>query len=106
MEYSKSYYSIAEVETLLSIPKSTLYHWEKEKVGPKPLRNANGERKYTPKDIEKLKQVMMLKEVKGLKLDGVKKTMHFKNQYEDGIENTKTTLLKLRNFFVALRDEL
>ena len=106
MEFSKLYYNVAEVEALLGIPKSTLHYWERQKVGPKPIRKANGERKYTPKDLEKLQQVMMLKEEKGLKLAGVKRTMHAKNQLEDQINNTKNTLLKLRAFFEALKEEL
>ncbi len=106
MTPQKAYYKVSEVEALLNLPRGTLYHWEKQKVGPIPNRNRNGERKYSPKDLEKLRQVMVLKSDKNLKLAGVRQVMNDKSHLDDGIENTIETLQKLRSFFVALREEL
>ena len=56
-EKEKYYYSITEVAEMFKINASTLRFWEKEFPTLKPDTNLKGNRKYTKKDIELIKQI-------------------------------------------------
>ena len=57
LEKEKYYYSITEVAEMFKINASTLRFWEKEFPTLKPDTNLKGNRKYTKKDIELIKQI-------------------------------------------------
>ena len=71
-EKEKYYYSITEVAEMFKINASTLRFWEKEFPTLKPDTNLKGNRKYTKKDIELIKQIHYYSVVKGMTLKGVK----------------------------------
>ena len=83
--FNKLYYSIGEVAELLGVNASLIRFWEKEFDAIKPKKNAKGNRKFTPKDIETLKRIYDLVKVKGYTLEGAKKELTL-------TRNMKTTL--------------
>jgi DNA-binding transcriptional MerR regulator/methylmalonyl-CoA mutase cobalamin-binding subunit len=54
--------SIAEVERLTGLPRATIRIWERRYGYPAPLRDARGERCYTPDQVEQLRLMRRLVE--------------------------------------------
>ena len=53
----KLYYSISEVAQMFDVNETLLRFWEKEFPALKPETNLKGNRKYTKKEIELIKQI-------------------------------------------------
>jgi len=81
--FNKLYYSIGEVADLFGVNASLIRFWEKEFDAIKPKKNAKGNRKFTPKDIEALQQIYDLVKVKGFTLEGAKKALSSKSKTVD-----------------------
>ncbi|MFN4914714.1 MAG: MerR family transcriptional regulator [Sphingomonadales bacterium] len=64
----KKYYKIGEVSKMLNVPASTLRFWETEFRQLKPMKNKKGDRIYSLKDIELLKEIHYLTREKGIKI--------------------------------------
>ena len=64
----KKYYKIGEVSKMLGVPASTLRFWETEFKQLKPMKNKKGDRIYSLKDIELLKEIHYLTREKGIKI--------------------------------------
>lgn len=88
--FNKLYYSIGEVADLFGVNASLIRFWEKEFDAIRPKKNAKGNRKFTPKDIEVLQRIYDLVKVKGFTLDGAKKALSSKNKEEDSIPLSNT----------------
>ena len=56
----KLYYSIGEVATMFGEQTSAIRYWEKEFAILKPKKNKKGNRLFTPKDVENLKQISLV----------------------------------------------
>lgn len=79
----KRYYNIGEVAKAFDVNPSLLRFWEKEFDELKPKKNAKGNRKFTPDDVQKLEIIFHLVKERGFTLEGAK--THLK-------ENRKKTL--------------
>lgn len=79
----KRYYSIGEVAKAFDVNTSLIRFWEKEFDVLKPKKNAKGNRKFTPEDINNLELIFFLVKERGFTLEGAK--THLK-------ENKKKTL--------------
>jgi DNA-binding transcriptional MerR regulator len=64
----KKYYKIGEVSKMLNVPASTLRFWETEFRQLKPMKSKKGDRIYSLKDIEILKEIYFLTREKGIKI--------------------------------------
>lgn len=73
--FNKLYYSIGEVADIFGVNASLIRFWEKEFDAIKPKKNAKGDRKFTPKDIEIVHRIHDLVKVKGYTLDGAKNAL-------------------------------
>lgn len=72
----KLYYSIGEAAEIIGESTSLVRYWSNEFDSHfKLTRSSRGDRKYTAEDIETLKQIHYLVNVKGLTLDGVDKAL-------------------------------
>ena len=96
----KLYYSIGEAAQAIGESTSLVRYWTNEferhfKVG----RSSRGDRKYTAADIETLKQIHYLVNVKGMTLEGVDKALKDDKRSVD--KNVKV-LESLKN----IRDQL
>ena len=93
----KLYYSIKEVAEMLGVSESMLRFWEKEIPMIKPKTTGNNIRQYTEQDIENIKVVYNLVQVRGFKLAAARKML--KEQKNAVSSDTKVleTLIKLRD---------
>ena len=71
----KEFYSIGEVSKITGLPAYTLRYWEKEFGTLKPLRRDSRHRKYTIKDIEKIRRIQELLYKKKYTIDGARKAI-------------------------------
>lgn len=91
---------------MFNVNTSLIRFWEKEFSILQPVKNDNGKRLYTRKDIENFKLVFHLVKEKGYTLQGAK---DFLGQKKDAAEKELTvvnTLKEIREFLVGLRKEL
>lgn len=109
--FNKLYYSIGEVAELFGVNASMIRFWEKEFTVIKPKKNAKGNRKFTPKDIETLQKIYDLVKVKGFTLEGAKKVLSkkidpndFESESNELIAAPETNLTRVR--LLAIREKL
>jgi len=81
----KRYYGIGEVANAFGVNTSLIRFWEKEFDVLKPKKNAKGNRKFTPQDIENLQLIFHLVKERGFTLDGAK--THLKENKKKTLEN-------------------
>lgn len=79
----KRYYNIGEVAKAFEVNTSLIRFWENEFDALQPKKNAKGNRKFTPEDIQNLGIIYHLVKERGFTLEGAK--IHLK-------ENKKKTL--------------
>lgn len=86
---NNKFYKIGEIGKLLEIPQSTLRYWESEFKQIKPTKSSGGQRFYTSKDIEFLKQLREMLYVEKLTIEGAKKKLK-ENSKKDSTDNNET----------------
>ena len=59
---TKVYYSIKEVRKIVDLPLSTLRYWESQFQQLSPYKDEHGNRYYTEKDIELIKQIKFIRD--------------------------------------------
>lgn len=100
----KRYYTIGEVANAFKVNTSLIRYWEKEFDILKPVKNAKGNRKFTPEDIKNLELIYHLVKERGFTLEGAK--THLKenkhktlSQFEiiRKLELVKSELLKIKD---------
>jgi DNA-binding transcriptional MerR regulator len=91
----KLYYSISEAAEMLGIPQSKLRFWEKEFPQLKPKRTTGDTRQYSEKDIETVKQIMLLKK-QNLKLEGAKRKLSDKPELVEKQQQILETLQEIK----------
>lgn len=77
---TKTYYKIAEAAEMTNVSASALRYWESEFEQLDP-RKVNGQRRYTPADIDVIKAIHELLRVKGLSLEYAKEQMRSYRKY-------------------------
>ncbi len=99
----KRYYSIGEVAKAFEVNTSLIRFWENNFEILKPKKNAKGNRKFTPKDIENLKKIYHLVKERGFTLDGAKKQLKIEKTEKlsnldivQKLEDVKAELLKIK----------
>ncbi|SHJ93892.1 MerR family transcriptional regulator [Pseudozobellia thermophila] len=99
----KRYYGIGEVAKAFGVNTSLIRFWEKEFDALKPKKNAKGNRKFTPQDINNLKLIYHLVKERGFTLEGAK--IHLKENRQktldkfeiiDKLERIKAELVKIK----------
>ncbi|MFM6952238.1 MAG: MerR family transcriptional regulator [Bacteroidota bacterium] len=102
----KKYMKIGEAAAIIGVPPSTLRFWEKNFPQVKPMKNKKGDRFYTQKDLDLLKEIHYLSHSKGLKLSSVSKNV---KRNEDGITPKAKLVQELREFrekLIKLKEQL
>jgi DNA-binding transcriptional MerR regulator len=100
----KIYFSIGEVAQQFGVSTSLIRFWESEFPHLRPRKNSKGDRRYTQKEIEALRQVYQLVKEKGFTLQGAKDFLN-SNQDKKAVEALES-LKNIRRFLVELRDKL
>lgn len=81
----KRYYRIGEVAKAFDVNASLIRFWEKEFDVLQPKKNAKGNRKFTPDDINNLKFIYHLVKERGFTLEGAK--THLKEEKQKSLHN-------------------
>ena len=103
----KLYYSISEVAKELGENTSCIRYWSDAfSKFVKPNRNAKGNRMYKAEDIQTLRQIQHLVNVKGLKLEGVEKELRADHSTVDKAVKALTSLKEIRSQLVQVRELL
>jgi DNA-binding transcriptional MerR regulator len=79
-QLTKLYYSIGEVAEMFNVNTSLIRFWEKEFKQIQPKKSKNGNRLFTPKDIENFNKIYHLVKTNGFTLEGAKKALKEKKQ--------------------------
>ena len=95
----KTFYSIAEVSKMFSLPPSLLRFLEKEFPTINPKKSNNGVRMYTKEDIEEIRLVYDLVKGRNMKLAAARELIQ---RNHDGARNTNDLLNRLQ----GVRDQL
>ncbi len=107
MVVKKAYYSISEVEKMLEIPQSKIRYWEKEfKQFVRPKRSRRGDRMFSEKDIENLKQIKHLVQELGFTLEGAKQYMKHHKKELDPKMAVIDKLNKIKKMLEDMRDSI
>ncbi|MGB5188675.1 MerR family transcriptional regulator [Robiginitalea sp.] len=80
----KRYYGIGEVARAFDVNTSLIRFWEKEFDVLQPKKNAKGNRKFTPSDIQNLELIYHLVKERGFTLEGAK--LHLKENRQKSLE--------------------
>ena len=80
----KRYYGIGEVARAFDVNTSLIRFWEKEFDVLQPKKNAKGNRKFTPSDIQNLELIYHLVKEHGFTLEGAK--LHLKENRQKSLE--------------------
>ncbi|MBO7204559.1 MAG: MerR family transcriptional regulator [Bacteroidales bacterium] len=98
----KLYYSIGEVAELLGESTSLVRFWTDSFSNfVRPERNAKGDRKYTPKDIENLRIIHHLVKDKKMTLEGAAARM---KGNKEGLDNRAEVVQRLKGIKEMLQD--
>ena len=68
----KRYYRIGEIAKAFDVNASLIRFWDKEFEALKPKKNAKGNRRFTPEDVQNLKLIYNLVKERGYTLEGAK----------------------------------
>ena len=103
----KLYYTIGEAAELIGEKTSLVRYWSNE--FPQLFenrRNSKGDRRYSVADVETLKQIHYLVNVKGLTLDGVAKALKEDRSSIDRRVKALESLREIRAQLVEVRNSL
>lgn len=103
---TKKYFKIGEVAAILDVAASTIRFWEKEFNQLKPFKNKKGDRIYSLKDIETLKEIKYLTRDKGIKISKASKKIKTDSINKNHKELLAERLLNLRNLLLELKKSL
>lgn len=103
----KLYYSIGEVAQMLGESTSCIRFWSNSFPNRiKPQRNAKGNRKFTPKDVEVLRQAQHLLKTKGMTIEGAARMLDGEDKINMDRVKALDTLKDIRRELVEIRNSL
>jgi DNA-binding transcriptional MerR regulator len=103
----KMYYSIGEVAEILGENTSLVRFWSNSFTAfIKPERNAKGNRKFTPEDLETLKQIHLLVKGNGMTLEGAAKKLRESRRTVDSKTKAIDSLKEIRKQLVEVKKAL
>jgi DNA-binding transcriptional MerR regulator len=102
----KRYYGIGEVAKAFGVNTSLIRFWEKEFDVLQPKKNAKGNRKFTPQDIQNLQLIYHLVKERGFTLEGAK--THLKEEKQKTLSNFDIIqkLEYVKSELVKIKDQL
>ena len=102
----KGYYGIGEVAKAFGVNTSLIRFWEKEFDVLQPKKNAKGNRKFTPQDIQNLQLIYHLVKERGFTLDGAK--THLKEEKQKALSNFEVIqkLQKVKAELLKIKEQL
>ena len=103
---TKRYYRIGEIAKAFNVNASLIRFWDNEFEALKPKKNAKGNRRFTPEDVENLKLIYNLVKERGYTLDGAK--TYLKEQDQKSLNNFDiiTKLERVKNELIKIKEQL
>lgn len=102
----KRYYTIGEVAELFEVTKSLVRFWEGEFDFLKPHKNSNGERRFTPQNLEQLQLIYELVKGRGFTIEGAKQEIRRYLAWEEEKGAMIKRLKRVRKGLTGLLKEL
>lgn len=107
MQPTKVYYSIAEVRQLTELPSATLRYWEQQFAQLSPYKDEHGNRYYTEKDIDFVKQVKYLRdELHITRIAAIKNELQSNTKQVDVRQKATEILQQVRAELVEIRAKI
>ena len=102
----KRYYRIGEIAKAFNVNASLIRFWDKEFEALKPKKNAKGNRRFTPEDVQNLKLIYNLVKERGYTLEGAK--TYLKEQDQKSLDNFKiiSKLEGVKNELIKIKNQL
>ena len=102
----KRYYRIGEIAKAFNVNASLIRFWDKEFEALKPKKNAKGNRRFTPEDVQNLKLIYNLVKERGYTLEGAK--TYLKEQDQKSLDNFKiiSKLEGVKNELMKIKNQL
>ena len=102
----KRYYRIGEIAKAFDVNASLIRFWDKEFEALKPKKNAKGNRRFTPEDVQNLKLIYNLVKERGYTLEGAKTYLKEQNQKSLNDFDIITKLERVRNELIKIKNQL
>ncbi len=103
--FSKQYYSMGEVTTMLKENHSLIRYWESEFDILKPRKNGKGDRFFRPLDVKNLYLIYDLLRRRKFTIEGAREYLRNQKKAEEKFA-TIQSLQKIKNFFLELKANL
>ena len=105
-DFEKIYWPISEVAEQLGVNTSLIRYWETEFDILRPSKNQKGDRSFTKRDVEIINMIYHLVKEKGYTLEGAKRIIKESRKNVDESMQIRSSLIKLRQFLVEIRQSL
>jgi len=102
----KRYYRIGEIAKAFDVNASLIRFWDKEFEALKPKKNAKGNRRFTPEDVQNLKLIYNLVKERGYTLEGAKTYLKEQNQKSLNDFDIITKLERVKNELIKIKNKL
>ncbi len=103
MDSEKVFFSIREAEQMTGLPASTLRYWEKQFDGLRPRKDGHGNRYYTKKHIDLIKQIRFIRDEQHItRIEAIRQQLKPEKNI-DVREKTTDILQQMRKELLALR---
>lgn len=107
MKPTKVYYSIAEVREQTDLPASTLRYWEEQFGQLSPYKDDKGNRYYTEKDIELIKQIKYIRdELHITRIEAIRNELKHAKRKTDVRQQASEILERARKELIAIRAKI
>lgn len=105
-EIEKQYFTIGEVAAQFSVAPSLIRFWETEFEELRPRKSKQGNRLYTPQDVDTFRTIYHLVKERGYTIPGARDLLRQKGpQLREKIDVIQS-LERLRGFLVGMRKEI
>lgn len=105
-QLTKLYYPIGEVAEMFDVSTSLLRYWETEFPQISPGKNRKGDRRYTKKDIKRIKTIYTLLKEEGFTIEGARTAYKRRQEKEKNIEEVINRLKKVQSGLMRIRKKL
>ncbi len=107
MKPTKVYYSIAEVRELTGLPSATLRYWEQQFAQLSPYKDEHGNRYYTEKDIQLIKQIKYIRdELQITRIEAIRNELKSGDRKTDVRQHASDILMRVREELVEIRSKI